>query len=169
MALSPDSLKLTSGNDLNSAVIVPRIEPVAAYRTLGVRISPSGKNLLAYSTLREQSQDFASRISTSKLSREAAYWAYWQYYTPKSGFSVPSLSLTKVQCDSIQAPALRATLSKLHLNINTARPIVFGPAKYAGLSLPSLYMNASIGQLRLLLGHLRLKDKTAHLILIENS
>ncbi len=51
----------------------------------------------------------------------------------------------------------------------TSRAIVFGPARYAGLDLPALYSNESIGQLRLLLGHLRLRDKTAKIILIDIS
>ncbi len=148
---------------------VPRIEPTSSYRTLGVRISPSGSSTLAFTTLRQQSLEFAARVSSSNLNREAAYWAYWQYYTPKSGFPLPALTLTKKQCDYIQAPTVSAILSKLHMNQNTARAIVFGPIQYAGLGLPSLYTNESIGQLRLLLGHLRLQDKTAKLILIDLS
>ncbi len=136
---------------------------------LGVRISPSGSTCLAFETLRQQSQDFAARVSSSKLSRKATYWAFWQYYTPKSVFPVPALTLTRTQCNKIQAPALSATLSKLHLNKNTSRAIAHGPAKYAGLGLPSLYTRESIGQLRLLLGHLCLTDKTANLILIDIS
>jgi hypothetical protein len=92
-----------------------------------------------------------------------------QYYKPKSGFSIPALTLSQEQCNKIQGPALHATLSKLHLNRNTSRSVVFGPSKYAGLGLPSLYTSGSIGQLRLFIGHLRLKDKTARLILIDMS
>jgi hypothetical protein len=136
---APGVMELTSGCQLDKVVEVPRIDATSCYRTLGVRISPSGSNSLAISTLRQQSVDFATRIATSKLTRKAAYWAYWQYYTPKSGFPAPALTLTKAQCDRIQAPALRATLSKLHVNRNTSRAIVFGPANFAGLSLPSLY------------------------------
>jgi hypothetical protein len=69
----------------------------------------------------------------------------------------------------IQSPAIRATLSKLHLNKNTSRSIVVGPSKYTGLSLPNLYTAEGIGQIHLLLGHLRLKDKTADLIVIDIS
>jgi len=46
---------------------------------------------------------------------------------------------------------------------------VFGSSKYAGLDLPHLATAENVGQLRLLLGHLRLQDKTADLILIDIS
>ncbi len=58
---------------------------------------------------------------------------------------------------------------KLHLNQHTSPAIVFGPSSYGGLGLPELYTSEGIGQLRLLIGHLHLRDKTANLILIDIS
>lgn len=86
IAKSPGTLELTSGYNLTHKVVVPSIESTDAYRTLGVRVSPSGDNNLAYSTLRDQSKDFAVRLASSRLTREAAYWAYWQYYNQNQGF-----------------------------------------------------------------------------------
>lgn len=82
---------------------------------------------------------------------------------------MPVLALSQTQCTTIQSPALCATLSKLHLNRHTSRAIVFGPSEYGGLEMPELYTSEGIGQLRLLMGHLRLRDKTASLILIDIS
>jgi hypothetical protein len=79
---------------------------------------------------------------------------------------MPTLSLNQKQCSSIQSPAICAILSKLHLNQHTSCAIVFGPSDYGGLDLPELYTSEGIGQFRFLLGHLRLHDKTAKLILI---
>ncbi len=89
--------------------------------------------------------------------------------TPKITSSVPVLTLSHTQCKKIQSPAICATLSKMHLNRHTARAIVYGPACFVGLDFPELYTSAGIGQLRLFLGHLRLQDKTANLILIDLS
>jgi hypothetical protein len=152
-----------------SSSSITRMEVTASYRTLGVRISPSGSNKLAISVLTSQSHEYAGCISSSKLNHEATYWAYWQYYIPKAGFPLPASSLTKAECERIQSPAICATLSKLHFNGNTSRAIVFGPTKYTGINLPHLYTTQSRGQVRLLLGHLRLKDKTAKLLLIDIS
>jgi hypothetical protein len=168
VALAPGRLLLTAGTNA-TPVKVPRIESTSSFRTLGARISPAGKSDLAISVLRSQSIDFATRVASSKLSREATYWAFWQFYTPKVGFSLPTLHLTQAECKRIQSPAICATLSKLHFNHCTSRAIVFGPTKYAGLDLPHLATTENVGQLRLLLGHLRLQDKTADLILIDIS
>ncbi len=52
---APGTLFLTSGNELQTTVEVPRIETTSSYRTLGVRLSPSGSSSLAYTVLRQQS------------------------------------------------------------------------------------------------------------------
>jgi hypothetical protein len=88
---------------------------------------------------------------------------------PKITFSVPAITLSQMQCTKIQLLAVCAVLSKMHMNRHTARAIVFGPSRYAGLGLPDLYTSASTAQIRLFLGHLRLQDKTADLILIDMS
>jgi hypothetical protein len=95
--------------------------------------------------------------------------AFWQYYTPQVGFSIPTLSLSQANCCSIQAPALAATLSKLHLNQHTAWSIIFGAACLGGLELPELYSSTRMGQLHLYVGHLHLRDKTSTFILIDIS
>jgi hypothetical protein len=69
----------------------------------------------------------------------------------------------------IQAPAFAALLSKLHLNQHTPHAVLFGEHKFGGLSLPDLYTDQGYGQLRLLLGHPRIKDDTGRLILIAIS
>ena len=151
---SPRVIRLTEGSSTDDPITVPRIEATSSYRTLGVRISPSGSTDLAYSHLRSQSITFEGHIANSKLSRGEVYWAFWQYYTPKITFSVPVLTLSQTQCKKIQSPAICATLSKMHLNQHTARAIVYVPACFAGLDLPERYTLAGIGQLRLFLGHL---------------
>jgi len=103
------------------------------------------------------------------FTRVEAYWAFWQYCTPRVGFSVPALLLSQADCHFIQSPTLTATLSKLHLNEHTSWAIVFGLAKYGELALSELYTSAGLGQLCLFIGPLRLWDRSAGLILIDIS
>jgi hypothetical protein len=84
-------------------------------------------------------------------------------------FCLGALFLQEKECNLIQGPALRATLSKLHLNRNTARAIIFGPQRYGGLNLPNLYTSQGIRQLTLLIGHIRIGDDTGSLMLIDLS
>ncbi len=42
-AVAPGTLNLTSGSSTETVIAVPRVEPSATYRTLGVRLSPRGQ------------------------------------------------------------------------------------------------------------------------------
>jgi len=60
-----------------------------------------------------------------------------------------------------------ALLPKLHLNRHTSRAIVHGPEEFGGLALPHLHTLQGVDKLKLFLGHLRLQDRTGHLIHID--
>ncbi len=62
-------------------------------------------------------------------------------------------------------PALAALLPKLHLNHQTTQAILFAGYRYGELSLPELYTDQSVGQIKLLAGHLKLQDDNRALIL----
>jgi hypothetical protein len=107
--------------------------------------------------------------ANSTLTRQETYWAFTLFFRPQLTFCLGALFLREQECITIQSPALQATLSKLHLNRNTSRAIIFGPPKYGGLNLPDLYTSQGISQLTLLLGHLRIGDATGSLMLIDLS
>jgi hypothetical protein len=73
------------------------------------------------------------------------------------------------QCRHVPAPALAALLPKLHLNRHTPHSVVFGDAKFGGLSLPHLYTDQGFQQLRFFIGHLCQQDDVGKLILITIS
>jgi hypothetical protein len=54
-------------------------------------------------------------------------------------YQPPLLSLTKKECDKLMIPILQALLSKLHVNRNTVRSIMYGPIELGGLDLPDIY------------------------------
>jgi len=62
-----------------------------------------------------------------------------------------------------------AVLPKLHVNRNTARSIVFGPADLGGIGLPTVYSEQSFDQLAYFTGHINLADKTGKLLLVSLS
>ena len=88
---------------------------------------------------------------------------------PKIIHPLPCSFLTQKQCQYVQAPALAALLPKLHVNRHTARTIIFGEQRYGGLSLPDLYTDQGYGQLKLLIGHIKLGDDIGNLILVAMS
>lgn len=141
---------------------------------MGAYISPSGSSTQAILILKEKAIDYGARLTGSHLNREEALWSYLHYFIPRIGFPLPALSLIEKQCNSIQSPALKGMLPKLHLNQHTARSILYGPVLYGpelngGLNLPNAYLLQCTGQLKLLIGHLRSWDKMSNFILISMS
>jgi hypothetical protein len=161
-------LFLTAGYEPTS-VLVPRLDPNKGSWTLGAYISPSGSMVPAKEQLGKIAKEYATAITGSTLTRNAAIWSYVLYYIPKFAYSAPVLTLTEEECVTLQSPALLALLPKLHMNRHTACSIIFGPTLYGGLALPSLYGQQCYGQLRFFLGHVRLEDTTGRLILINLS
>jgi len=165
---TPGELQLTAGYN-TSPVSVPRISPYEGFRTLGVYISPSGSTKVARKKLTDISLSYATAISGGRLNRGAALWSYLLYLIPKLTYSVPALTMSEEECKEIQSPSIMAVLPRLHVNRNTARSIIFGPAQYGGLGLPTVYSEQSLGQLIYFVGHVNLGDKTGNLILISLS
>jgi hypothetical protein len=163
-SLHNQTLELTSGYDTQTPVQIPQMSPYDAYRTLGAYISPSGGIGKAYEVLRAHSLDYATKIQASSLNKEAALWSYLLYYLPKVTFPLMVMSFLEIQCSQIQSPALRALLPKVHLNRNTSRSIIHGPLIYGGLNLPHLFTIQGILQIKFLIGHIRVQDKTGKLI-----
>lgn len=158
-------LELTTGYDTSSPIPVPQLSPYNSYCTLGAFISPSGGMHKAYEVLQTYSRDYATRIQSSKISKEAVLWSFLLYLLPKLTFPLIAYTLTEVECNHIQSAALCALLPKLHLNCNTVHSIIHGSVIYGGMNLPRLYTSQSLGQLKFLIGHLRAQDKTCRLIL----
>lgn len=165
---APGEMELTSGSS-TTLTTVPRLEVTDSFRTLGVYISPSGSQLKQTKILRQNSEQYYIHVNSSTLSPDEAYTSYMQYLRPKIIYPLPCSSLTQKQCQYVQAPALAALIPKLHVNRHIAHVIIFGAHRYGGLSLPDLYTDQGYGQLKLLIGHIKLGDDIGKLILIAMS
>jgi hypothetical protein len=152
-----DRLDLTEGTDPTS-ISVPHIACTDTFRTLGARLSPGGATKGAREFLPNLAVSFAQKISSSTLSRQDAYWTFMVYFQPPIKYSIPTITISREDCNHIQSPALCAILSKLHLNRHTTRSIVFGHTIYGGLNLPELYTTQGIGQVQLFVEHLSLDN-----------
>jgi hypothetical protein len=159
----PGQLTMTSGSDPTPAIIT-RIEPTDTFWTLGVYVTPNGSSAGAFKMLREIALTYATAITGTHLTRQEALMSYIQYLLPKLRYQPPLLALTQKQCNTIQSIVLQALLPKLHINRNTARSIVHGPAELGGLALPQLHTTQGIDKLELFLGHLRIQDRTGQMI-----
>jgi hypothetical protein len=144
---------------------VPRKEPAEAFRTLGVYTAGSGSQAKQAAVLRTHSEAYHDSLQNASMTPSEAYWSYMMYLHPRLNYPLPCCLLTSAQCWTIQAPALAVLLPKLHLNRHTSRAVLFGSQKYGGLGLSELYTDQIYGQLKLLIGHLKLQDEAGLQIL----
>jgi hypothetical protein len=156
--MTPAGLELTTGGS-EALKTVPRKEPTEAFCTLGVYIAGSGSQAKQAAVLRTHSEAYQDSLQKASLTPSEAYWSYMMYLRPRLNYPLPCCSLTSAQCRTIQAPALAVFLPKLHLNRHTSQAVLFGSLKYGGLGLPELYTDQVHGQLKLLIGHLKLQDE----------
>lgn len=158
-------LRLTSGSDA-TLIEVPRIDPQGLCRTLGVQLSPSGDSSQGVKLMMDELLQFSASITRSTFSMEESITAYVQHILPKLRFKLPTLSVTKEECNKLSSIILKAVLPKLHINRNTACSIVYGPHDLGGMGLPNIYTIQGIDKVHLFLGHLCFNDKTGILIQI---
>ncbi len=165
---TPASLQLTTGYS-TTPQNVPRLEINKAFRTLGIYVTPNGSQHTQFTILCQYAIEYASCVSTSKMTSDEAFCSYMMHLHPKLIYPLACSSLMQVQCRSIQAPAMAALLPKMHLNRHTPHAVLYGERRYGGLNFPDLYTDQGFGQLRLLIGHLKLAGDTGNLILVAVS
>ena len=125
-------ISLTSGSNSTSTQITLR-DPGDAHKTLGIHLAPTGKDTVQAEVLRNSSNRFAALIATSNLSRLEALLAYRTSWIPSVTYCLSTTCLTARQLDSAQSPATCSFLSKIGVNRNFPRAVVFGPLEYGGL------------------------------------
>ena len=123
----------------------------------------------ALSLNRQKSVEYAGLIGTSNLNRCEAYFSFILYFYPKILYALPISTFTQKEGTFIQAPAMAAVLPKLKLNRHTSKSIIHGPPEYGGLDLPNMYADQGLGQLRLLIAHLRQGGETSKLLVVAMS
>jgi len=140
--------------------------PSSSRRMLGVYISPSGDSSEQYRILRSKAETWKARMNSHYLNSHEMWMAYKQGIMKSLEYPVGCSYLQEYQCEQIQSPALSVTLQKNGLVSTMARDIVFGPHRYGGLNLTSLYSTMGIQQIEMTIGHLRKNDKTGKIITI---
>ena len=84
----PGIIALTSGNVPNYQVI-PRLEVWEARQTLGVRPAPDGNFQKEGNFLLNKANQYATRLSTSRLSEMDTFIFHQSTYVPSMTYSLP--------------------------------------------------------------------------------
>jgi hypothetical protein len=125
--------------------------------------------MTARSVLQETAKRYARRVLTSPLSKRDAWIAYHAVFIPSMTYTIPVTHHSFKSLRRLQSAPTRSTLNKIGFNRNTPHAVAFGPTIYNGLAMRDLTVQQGIGQLQLLIRHVRAESTQGTLFLITLS
>jgi hypothetical protein len=149
----PD-LQLTSGNQPGSSK-VKQLNYDETHQYLGNRLSIRMQMTQAFEAIHATAQSYSSRILCSNLTCRDTWVAYFAVFVTLMTYTLSVSHHSPRKLQKIQSAATRATLMKLGFNRNTAHRVVYGPSRYGGLGFRDLFVEQGIGQVKMLVRHLR--------------
>jgi hypothetical protein len=123
----------------------------------------------AFKALLATSLSYSTRLLCSNLSQRDTWIAYFSVYIPSMTYTLPVSHHAPKRLKKLQSKATRATLMKLGFNRNTARRVVYGPARYGGLGFRDLAVEQGIAQVELFIRHTRAGSSQGKLLRIALS
>ena len=166
----PGEVMMNSELDpLQGALNLERIEPWVGERILGVRLPITGKMNEEYTYRLKQTKQMAQDLQKAPFDPFDAWMVYESRYRAAIRFPLPVTMFTTTECDSIQKPFIYQLLPKLGINRNTARAVIYGPKRLAGLELMDLRHEQPHMHFQATLGHLRRQDQAGKGILVNLS
>ena len=122
-----------------------------AQRTLGVRLAPDGNSASEFEYLLGKAKEWGERIRTGHLPRHLVWESMQTTILKTMQYPTPATTLSKVQCDKILSPLLQAGLPSAGVSRNFPRVLVYGPTKFQGLGVTSLYTTQGLEHIERLL------------------
>jgi len=96
-----------------------RIEPFQAQTTLGVDLAPDGNTIQQAKSMRAAAVKWADAMRTGKISPSDAWVALTSTIWSTLSYPLPSINLTKKQCEYIMAPIFNYALPALGICITS--------------------------------------------------
>jgi hypothetical protein len=140
-----------------------------AHRYLGDWIACNLQMTTTRSVLQEMATSYACRVLTSPLSKWDAWIAYHAVFIPSMTYTFPVTHHSSKSLRRLQSAPTRSTLNKIGFNRNTPHALAFGLTLYNGLAMRDLTIKQGIGQLQLLIRHVRAESTQGSLFLITLS
>ena len=142
----------------NEVKEIQHVKPRNGSRLLGVRISTSGNFNDEYHFRKQQSNDMATLIRRTKLSRTECYLIYKTRYKPRIHYPLPITTFTDKRTEEIERPFINELLPKLGVNRKMPRDVVFAPRFMGGMGLTKISHDQLVNHLWLMSKHLCNED-----------
>jgi hypothetical protein len=161
----PGIIALTSGN-VTSYTVIRRLELWEAQRTLRVCPAPDGNYQKEGEFLLNKANQYANRLSMSKLSEMDIFIFHCSTYVPSMTYSLPVMMFDPKTLNKIQWRAIQAILNKLGVNKSFPRRVAFGPKDLCGMALMDMSVEQGLWQVQNYTDHLFSCNSVGNMILI---
>jgi hypothetical protein len=115
---------------------LPRKEPSAAVKSLGMFPAPDGNTQAQTQYLKDKGKAFASRLWGKSKKLRNDVWITTQTTIMKTlAYPMRAICLKKKQWKSIMAPILQAALPHSGFSRNFPQAVLYGPTEFQGLGM----------------------------------
>ena len=165
---SPGKIMLTSGTSTEE-IEITRVNPSKGICTLGVRTAMDGDNKDELEHRKQQAQTVKQRVIHAPLTRAHASLALHNVWKLQIGYSLGITTLSMNECEEIQSIFSQTFASKMGYRGTMPSQVRYGPEKYGGAAVPSIYAMQGRKHVEMFLGHMRADDIGADLLRISQS
>jgi len=135
-----DTLGQLSVQQPNSGrIIIPRLEPEEAWRTLGVWLALDGNDGAEVKHLTEVVAEWDKKMARAHLSRAGAEFSLWQVLIPKLTYPLIATNLNESQCSAILQPVLIKALLSMGINWHFPWAVAHSPQSHHSLDIPNSF------------------------------
>jgi hypothetical protein len=142
-------------SETKEVTLIPQISTTKAYKYVGVQLALDGNMQRQIEDLRIKCIQMAVIFKQTYFKLYDAKQGFVTVYSPSVKYPLPTTSISKSTLQQIQKPVIHAVLSRMGFNNHFPRSMVFASTRYGGLGLVDLYSEQSVGQIQLLVTHLR--------------
>jgi hypothetical protein len=152
--------------DRTTTVYVPNKSVYTAWRPMCPIKCPGRNQEAQYQAMLKKSDDFASVIQSTFLSKREAWTAYFSFYLPMMSYALNMSFLSEKQLAARQKKANKVLVSKCGFNRNTVNVVIFGPPTLGAIGFRILFTEQSLLHQCMIVKHLQTADQPQNLYLI---
>ena len=160
-----DTIKITSVHNGENEQHLERLDPDKAERILGIRLPLTGSMEIECAYRKKNLLDFCKKLYKAPLSNYDTHIAYQSRYKAIAWYPFPVTLFSPAQLEDIQKQSVHKLLTKLGMNRNMPRAVVYGPRVLGGRQLFNLQVEQPTLNLITTIGHLRREDRVADLLI----
>jgi hypothetical protein len=130
-----------------SRVMLTRLEPSDARETLGIMIAMDGNCDAEILHLRAKAEEFADQLRTGFIRKNDAWYALTATIMKTLEYPMPATTISEQDWEHIFKPIRKIGLPKAGFARNLPGTVLFGPAKFQGLSVMHPWYNQELTHL----------------------